>query len=188
MPDKDALRRELRKTAAALRPAYLARSNAAICRALVALDEWKQAETLFCYVSFGAEPETRPLIEAAFTAGKRVCVPRCRPGGVMEARQIRTLDELRPAPFGLREPDDTAPLVPPDELQLVVAPCVAADADGWRLGNGGGYYDRYLAVVRCPVVCLCRGRLLQQGLPHAAHDVQVGMVLTEDALYRAAGH
>lgn len=187
MEDKHTLRSELRKTAAALRPAYLAQSNAAICRTLVALEEWKQAKTLFCYVSFGTEPETRPLIEAAFADGKRVCVPRCRPGGVMEARQIRALSELRPAPFGLREPDADAPLVPAQELELVVAPCVAADADCWRLGNGGGYYDRYLPAVRCPVVCLCRGKLLQQSLPRAAHDIRVAMVLTEDALYRAAG-
>lgn len=153
---------------------------------MLSLEQWQAAETIFCYVSVNAEPDTRRLIENALAAGKRVCVPRCLGGGVMEGRQVTALSQLKPAPFGLLEPDVSAPLIPPQELDLVVAPCVAADREGWRLGYGGGYYDRYLPRVACPVICLCRGRLLQQQLPHGPMDIQATGVLTEAGLWLTA--
>jgi 5-formyltetrahydrofolate cyclo-ligase len=59
-------------------------------------------------------------------------------------------------------------------------PCVAADRQGYRLGYGGGYYDRFLAGVACKTACLCRERLLQDILPHDDFDRPADIVVTEE--------
>ena len=81
--------------------------------------------------------------------------------------------------FGIPEPDGTARLLRPREINLMIVPCIAADRQGYRLGHGGGYYDRYLANTTGITVCLCRERLLQANLPHDALDRRVDIVLTE---------
>lgn len=178
--EKKALRLAASRRALAFTEEYIAASNAAITEKLLALPEYAAAQTVFTYVSVGREADTRAFITAALEAGKRVCVPLCFDGGRMEARVITSLSQLRPARLGLLEPCDTAPRVPPGELQLAVAPCVAADMQNMRLGHGGGYYDRFLPHVSCPVICLCRARLVWPRLPAGPFDLRVSRVLTEE--------
>jgi len=177
--EKIRLRSKLRKLAQGMSADAVVRSDRGIAETLLALDVWKRAKSVFIYISMGWEPQTRGLIQAALQAGKMVAVPRCMDGGVMEARVIDTLEGLREGRFGSLEPDAGHPLLPAEAIDLVVAPCVAADRQGYRLGHGGGYYDRYLPYVRGTVVCLCRGRLLQPVLPHEALDRPVDVVITE---------
>lgn len=184
---KKALRTQLRRQAGQLPGEYLAASDEAIARRLLALPQWQQAKTVFLYLSMGTEPHTHGLLDHALAQGKRVGVPRCLGGSVMEARQVTGLRGLVPKVFGILEPDETAPLLEPREFDLVVAPCVAADEQCHRLGNGAGYYDQYLTRVDCPVVCLCRGRLVQKRVPVQAFDIPVDMVLTEDGLIERRG-
>lgn len=140
----------------------------------------KKRLVVFIYVSVKNEPDTREYINYLLSAGHRVCVPLCKGEGIMEARYISSLDELSPAGFGLLEPGADAPFAAPEELDLVIAPCVAADIHGVRLGYGGGYYDRFLPQVSCPVICLCRCEMLQQNLPAQGHDIKVAAVVTEN--------
>jgi 5-formyltetrahydrofolate cyclo-ligase len=184
MCEKADLRAQMRQLRAAWSPAYIAASDLMIEERLLGLPAWRAAQTVFSYVSVGAEPSTRGLLSAALKAGKRLCVPKCQKRGIMRAREIRALAELKPAPFGLLEPGEDAPLVAPADIDLVIVPCLAADAQGHRLGHGGGYYDRYLRLIRCPSICLCRGQALLPAVPAEAHDVRVQMVLTEDGLLR----
>ncbi len=180
---KQRLRREAAVVAQGFDAAYLARSDAAILQQVCALPAYRAAHMVFCYISVGGEPDTRALIEKMLAEGKRVCVPRCLPAGVMEARCIASLAEVAPARFGLLEPDETARHILPEEVDLVILPCVSADKEGRRLGNGGGFYDRYMAQLAAPSVCLCRGRLLAQHLPEEAFDRRVDRVVTEDGIW-----
>ena len=109
--------------------------------------------------------------------------------GVMQARAVRSLEELAPAgPYGIPEPPAGAPEVPPQRLALCVLPCLAAAPDGTRLGYGGGYYDRFLPLACNAVkIALCRAALLEPVLPRECHDVRADFVLTEDALYACKG-
>ncbi len=176
---KRELRQELRRLTKDLDEAYVRYSNEGIEELLYLLPEWKAARTVFLYISMGNEPHTHGIFHAAVSSGKRVGVPRCLGNGIMEAREVKDMDKLTPKSFGILEPNEEAPLVAPGEFDLVVAPCLAADQHCYRLGNGGGYYDRFLPSVKCPVICLCRGRLLQTSLPKEEFDVPVDMVLTE---------
>ncbi len=165
-------------------PDYFAESNRAIEEAVLSLGAWRAAQVVFCYVSVRNEPSTRRLLSAALESGKRLCVPRCAGNGIMYAHEIRSLDALRPGPYGLLEPEQRAPVVPAGAVELAIVPCVAADRQGHRIGHGAGYYDRYLAHLDCPSVCLCRGRALFPTVPAEKHDLPVSMVLTEQELIR----
>lgn len=179
---KAALRRRLGEGQARLKPAYLRDSDQRITAAVLALKEWKAAKSVFLYLSVGNEPDTHALLARAWQEGKRTAVPRCLKGGVMEAREIASMEGLTPKSFGILEPDETFPLIPPEEIDLVLAPCMAADRTLHRLGHGAGYYDRYLPQVRCPAVCLCRGVFLLEEVPVDGLDVKVDRVVTEDGV------
>lgn len=179
---KSELRYELARARKAWTKDYLAASDAEISARVLALPEWQKAACVFIYVSVRTEPDTRALIDAALKAGKRVAVPLCGAPGEMDAREITSVDELLPRAYGLLEPSEDAPVVSPEEFDLAVIPCVAADERGYRLGHGGGYYDRYLPMMRCPRVCLCRGRELMLEVPIEPTDVPMDMIITENRI------
>ena len=177
--EKQKLRQSLRALTDALPEDYIARSNRTIEKSVLTLDAWKQAKAVFVYVSMGREPDTHGLLQAALSQGKTLAVPLTFAGGVMDARVITSMNDLKPGRMGILEPGAGAPFLAPDQIDLIVVPCIAADLQGCRLGHGGGYYDRYLAQVRCHTVCLCREKLLQEMLPRDATDILVDWVVTE---------
>lgn len=86
----------------------------------------------------GWEIDTRPILSAALTDGKRLCVPLCTGPGLMELRQIMALDQLAPGAYGLPEPPSDAPAVAVDAVDLAVLPCMGCNHLGHRLGRGRG--------------------------------------------------
>ena len=181
--EKAALRKKAAEKLKTLNRLYLRRSDERILESLLRLPAVQAAQTLFCYVSVEREPDTRRFLETLLAAGKTVAVPRCQGGGLMDGCHIRGFSELVPAPYGLLEPGGEARVIDPASLELVVAPCVAADLQGGRLGHGAGYYDRFLAKTHCPSVCLCRGQLIQDKIPMDDRDRFMDIVLTEEGLF-----
>ena len=133
----------------------------------------------------GGEPDTARLLPALWARGKAVCLPRCLPGHGMEARLVRPDSALIPHPYGMLEPGEDCPLVGKDAIGLVLVPGLAFDPSGGRLGQGGGFYDRWLADYAGCTAALCRTALLLPQVPRAPHDRGVELVLTEHGLYRA---
>lgn len=176
---KAALRAQARAFLAAAGPEETAAWGRAMAESLTKTDLWRHARSVFCFVSTAREPDTRPLLERALAEGKTLCVPRTGPEGFMEAVPVDSLDRLTPARFGLLEPAPDLPALAPEQLELVVAPCLMAAPGGLRLGQGGGYYDRFLPRCRCPVVLLCPSPLIAPDLPAEAHDRRADLVLTE---------
>lgn len=181
--EKQQLRGIVRRLEAALEPEYRARSSAAIARRLLAMPEYRQAGTVFCFVSTPREIDTLPILTDALAAGKRLCVPLCTGPGLMEARQITSLSQLAPGAFGIPEPGPETPALPVDAIDFAVLPCLSCNHAGQRLGRGGGYYDRFLSHYRGGTVLVCRERLIRQEIPVEPHDYPVPWVLTERALY-----
>lgn len=176
--NKPALREHYRSVRKAI-PAHEREDRSdVIARLLVTIERYEHAGSLFVYVAAGTEVQTLGLIEAALADGKTVAVPRVAPDeGVMHPLVIRSLGDLAPGRFGIQEPTthevfDTTP-------DLVVVPGLAFTRSGRRLGQGGGYYDRYLA--QHPAVYkvgVCFNEQLADHLPMDEHDVGMDEVIT----------
>jgi len=183
--EKKALRRRMLDAAGAADPAAGAAADARICALLEALPEYRAARTVFCFVGTEREINTRPFLERVLADGKCLCVPRCRKKGEMDAKRIRSLDELEKGYYGLWEPPASCESIAPAALELAVIPCVSCSHDGARLGHGGGFYDIYFeAHPQIPTVMICREALICGQIPGEAHDLTFPTVITEKGLWR----
>jgi 5-formyltetrahydrofolate cyclo-ligase len=141
--------------------------------------EIRDAGTVAAYVSIGTEPGTGPLLGALAAAGIRVLLPVLLPDDDLDWAEHRGL--LAPGSRGLQEPRGprlgSAAIAGVD---AVVAPGLAADRRGVRLGRGGGSYDRALARVpgdRPVLLLLYDGEILDH-IPQEPHDRPVNVALT----------
>ena len=146
----------------------------------LALPQVEAADTVMAFYGTGREPDTLPLLRALLEKGKRVVLPVCLPRRGMEARQLLDPDRLVPNRYGIPEPDRSCPAVDKREIAVALIPNLMVDREGYRLGWGGGYYDRWLVDYPGFTVCVCRrGRLLER-MPREKFDIPVKLVLIEE--------
>jgi 5-formyltetrahydrofolate cyclo-ligase len=161
---------------------------------LVELPEYEAARTVLWYIDCRSELRTRHFLPAALASPKRIVVPYCT---VDEAGAnklglwlLTGMDELIVGKWKILEPPrgrwgEPGKEVPPEEVDLVIAPGVGFSRQGARMGNGQGYYDRLLQRVRpdCPLIGLCYECQLFDNLIVSPHDVFMDKVVTERAVY-----
>jgi 5-formyltetrahydrofolate cyclo-ligase len=181
---KAALRTEARSRRDRFAADDRGRASRAIEARLAALPELRAAEVVHCYIGIGSEVATEELIRALFQRGQRVVAPRVAPGGVLEHLEMTDLDALVPGPMGLREPNAaTAPRVELREVDVMLVPGLAFDATGYRLGYGGGYYDRAITALsahhHATTVGLAFEAQLVDDVPREEHDQPVHLIVTE---------
>lgn len=142
---------------------------------------WQQADTIGIYLSFGNEWDTRTIIEKAWQSGKNVAVPKTNPA-VKELNfyQINDFSEVRKGHFNLEEPIvEKTKLVEKDAIDLLIVPGLVFSKDGYRIGFGGGYYDRFLTDFIHPTVSLVWSGQLVEYLPTDWYDIPVQYLCTE---------
>jgi 5-formyltetrahydrofolate cyclo-ligase len=180
-PDiKKALRDALLREITALPAEYIAASDAGILEKLSTLPEFVTAGVILFYYSVNREPDTHRAIELALRLGKTVALPISYRGGVMRAHEVLSAGDPIPGLHGIPAPPESSRLIEKDEIDLIIVPALSFDGAGFRLGYGGGYYDRYLPGARAYTVGLARRRLLKPSVPREPHDVPVRCVVTEE--------
>lgn len=116
--------------------------SASICQTLQSWSVFGRSRLTLAYCSFRGEPDLSPLLQQHRVWG----LPRCEDQALTWHRWFSTCHwPLRPGTYGITEPDPNSPLVDPDRVDLILIPCLACDVNGYRLGYGGGFYDRMLA-------------------------------------------
>ena len=133
------------------------------------------------YASTAEEIDLYPLMEQLLTEGRRIALPEIVGSGVMEARVLPAMDALTPGAFGILTPDPArGDRISPEEIDVIIVPGAAFDADGGRLGLGGGYYDRYLLrASRAVRLVLAYDVQIVPHVPMGAQDVRVDAILSE---------
>ena len=145
MPARRIREEKLRQRLALEREPWESMSKS-IAQRLISTPMYREAETVFVYVSFRNEPDTDGIIRQALLDGKHVAVPKCAEPPLMEFYEIKDPDELSPGRFGILEPSVCLPQAKRciDSGTLIIIPGSAFDRKGNRLGMGAGYYDAYL--------------------------------------------
>jgi 5-formyltetrahydrofolate cyclo-ligase len=141
--EKSELRARMRALRAAVPPDERLRLARAVEGHVFALPEMQAARTVLLFYSFGSEVETSGMAERVHGEGKRLLLPYLE-AERMEAAEVLPDDELVTSSYGPREPARRV-AVDPADVDVVIAPGLAFDREGYRLGYGGGHYDRYLS-------------------------------------------
>lgn len=141
--------------------------------AVAELPEYCAATAVMAFKGFGSEPDTDPLFARAAAEGKRLLVPRIDDGEIVVCDATGPMVRSR---IGVEEPQ--GPALPLDIVEFVVVPGLAFTPDGYRLGYGGGFYDRFLPRVSAPNAGVCFAEQIVDDLPVEAHDIRVQRVIS----------
>ena len=180
---KKALRKEISSLLSAQSAEERDQKSRVIGQKLFKTPVFQRSGTVCFYVSMSMEVNTRPMIEESLKAGKKVLVPLVDlENKELKLKEIRDLKkDLAPGVLGILEPVAGTRDADVQEVQCVVVPGLGFDAQGNRLGRGGGFYDRFLARLpaKVPTIGLAFSFQVFPQIPLDGHDHAVEVVLTE---------
>jgi 5-formyltetrahydrofolate cyclo-ligase len=177
--DKPTLRRQWLAQRRSLTPIEWRRRSDQICDRLRQLPEYIQAQTVLAYSSYRQEPDLSPLWN---DHSKVWGLPRCVDRDLVWHRFDRRGDTLQTGAFGILEPSATRPVLSASQVDLILVPCVGCDRRGYRLGYGGGFYDRLLVDpdwARIPTIGITFSPMVVDRLPVDPWDRPLAQVCTE---------
>jgi 5-formyltetrahydrofolate cyclo-ligase len=162
----------------------VAEASDRICRTLLAMDSYRDAQTVMAYAAFGKEIDLTKVLERAWADGKRVLLPRVdKVRKEIDACYVSGYDDLRPGVWGILEPKKEQPIWQGEQsVDVIYMPGLAFDRQGHRLGYGGGYYDKFIASVGKPrplLVAVAFAEQVVESVPSEPHDALVDVVVTE---------
>ncbi|HLS60601.1 MAG TPA: 5-formyltetrahydrofolate cyclo-ligase [Virgibacillus sp.] len=147
---------------------------------------WVDSQTIGITISKDFEWNTRPIIEQAWKLGKTVCVPKCYPKeNKLIFYKLDSYEQLESSYNQLLEPKTTGTeQINKKRIDLLIVPGILFDKNGYRIGFGGGYYDRYLADYPNETVSLLTRAQLIEDLPVHSLDINVKQLITEQGVYK----
>ena len=208
MDEKKAIRAEVSAKKKALPMEEVERQSMELKERFCQLDAYKDAACIYAYMSYNEEVRTMPIIEQAWTDGKRVAVPKTYASGAkvnsngkaipdfMEFIYIRSMEDCTEGYMGIPEPKDaicgideagdldlSKAQVAEEQKVLLLMPGLAFDRTGNRIGYGGGFYDKYLHShrdVKFTTVALCFDFQVYDQIPTKAHDEKMDLIISPD--------
>ena len=175
---KKIIRKQCRQTRQNLSEPFRTLASRQICKRIANLQAFQNASVVLTYMPIKAEVDLRPLLDD-FPHITWV-LPRILPEPEHSmVFHIYDPNLLVYHPFGMAEPSKNLPLIAPDAIHLALVPGLAYDSQGWRLGYGGGYYDRFLQDFAGLSLGVVYEALFLDALPRGHYDVPVNGVVTE---------
>ncbi len=184
---KRELRLEMQRACRAISAAEAASCGRRVAEILAAQSEFQRAPRVVTFLSLPDEISTDALISLARGSSKGVLVPRVLDDHQLEFVDFMSDTAVESSALRVREPTGAVTSVPLAAGDLLLAPGLAFDRSGGRLGRGAGYYDRALeaaAALELAVFGLAYSFQVVERVPQEAHDRRVGSVITEEGCYR----
>ncbi len=181
---KGELRKRMKMTRDAL-PAEARRLRSQrIANAVVAMSEFQAAQTIAAYSAIQSEADVVEVVEQSWTDQKIVAFPRANPETKeLVFHRVEALDDLRPGAHGIPEPVESAPVIEKSNIDFALVPALAVDANGFRIGYGGGYYDRALPHLVNAFSCVVAyGFQVISEVPLFSDDAAVDAIVTDTAI------
>ncbi|HKL11318.1 MAG TPA: 5-formyltetrahydrofolate cyclo-ligase [Clostridia bacterium] len=186
------MKEDLRKTILSKRDNMCASDNkrlsGTICRSLIALSPYEASKTVMCFLSFRSEVDTNIIIKNILDSGKRLVVPVADiKTKSLKLSYVKNMGDLVPGAYGILEPSPSAfREASPEDIDLVLVPGACFNLKGYRIGYGGGYYDRFLPKIRKDALSLglCFDFQIVSSIKPEKHDIPVDIVLTEKRMIK----
>ena len=185
MQTKEILRKKIRKALSEISEDKRSRESHLICAQMYSLDVFTHAKHIAAYIPMRHEIDITPLLHEILKTQKKLSIPKCLPNFQMNFKQIHNLEEdLQSGAYGILEPKGYLLSADYDTIDLVIVPALAVDIHGYRLGHGGGYYDRFLKehghkMLKCTLIY---EDMLLQDLPCEPHDACMDVILTQERI------
>lgn len=184
--DKKILRKEILKERDNINTVEREQMDKKILKRFFESNYYAEARNIFIYISYGSEINTRKIINKALKENKKIYVPRTEfKNRLMDAVEIKSLDNLTENSYGILEPLKKEPYIEPGELDLIVVPGVAFDRNGGRMGYGAGFYDRYFKKIntdnikKITKLALAYDFQVIERVPMNEQDIPVNYIITE---------
>lgn len=179
--DKKQLRKDVIATINQMPTSEYEQSSLAIADRLLKEPSIINGKTIAITISRKTEVDTENIIERLWALGKTVVVPKCHPADrSMTFHKIENFEQLEIVYMDLKEPiESQTEYIEANEIDIIIVPGVVYDRKGYRIGYGGGYYDRFLTQhtgVRISLAFQCQ---LIDCVPKESHDVPVHLIITE---------
>ncbi|MDH3199302.1 MAG: 5-formyltetrahydrofolate cyclo-ligase [Myxococcales bacterium] len=182
---KAELRKRMRSVRGALPVSACETRSAEIAKRVVGLEGFESAKTILAFSSIRCEVRTQAIMQAAWTAGKQVALPRVVEND-LHLHRIGVDTELVEGAFGVPEPPEEAPRISTETVDFAIVPALAVDLRGYRIGYGGGYYDRLLPLLKNAQSCaLAFDFQLIAEVPELPIDIPVDIVVTDQRVFEA---
>ncbi|MGC3959380.1 MAG: 5-formyltetrahydrofolate cyclo-ligase [Verrucomicrobiota bacterium] len=177
---KAQLREQIRTRMKSLTPAARRSGGAELCARLRAQRVWQESNAVLLFAPLPDEPDVWPLLTEALAAHKQVALPSfiATTNNYIARRVTNPARDLVIGKFGIREVAELSPEMELNQLDLVLAPGVAFDLHGRRLGRGKGFYDRLLAAVRGTKCGVAFDEQLVDAVPVGPLDIPLNCILT----------
>ncbi len=156
--------------------------DAEIALSVLSLKEYKESRAVFLYISKELEVDTSAIFNAALADGKNVAAPICdKDTKRMDFYRVSSAEELKKGSYGILEPNsEICEKVTDLSSGLCIVPGLSFDGEGYRLGFGMGYYDRFLPRFGGTSVGICYSDCVCRRLPHGYYDRSVTVLVTEE--------
>ena len=176
--DKSTLRRKILQQRQSLSATEWQLKSNLICDRLQTSTLFQEAQTILAYFSFRQEADLSPL----FSLDKNWAFPRCV-GKSLVWHLWQPEEDLKIGKYGIKEPRSTATVISPSTADLILVPTVACDRQGYRLGYGGGFYDRLLGSQgSLPSIGIVFDFAYLDRLPIDTWDVRLNSICSETKL------
>ncbi len=182
---KKEIRSQMRRIRREMSPQTVQEKNDRIYKRLIATQQYRRAKTVVVYVSKELEVDTRRLMEHAWADGKQVAAPRCVENTrLMKMHLIGSMEDLEEGAYGILEPYSDLPVLEDTTNAICIVPAFCNDYRGYRVGYGGGYYDRYLSTFQGVKIGVNYSDCVRPKLIGGRYDVPVDLLVTDRYLRR----
>ena len=182
------IRKQHLERRAAIPPEVRAVRDGKICKNILSSAAYRYADVILLYYPIKGEINVLPIMEAALAAGKKVAFPKCcAEDRSMVFHYASSEADFEKGAYGLREPLPTLPYFDPltegEKNVLCIVPAVVYDRKGYRVGYGGGYYDRFFGKFRPASIGVVYEEFILRSVPHGRFDISVDVVISERGFY-----
>lgn len=182
MTERELLRLEMKQKREEASMLQVMEMSARISERIIAMPEYRRAKRVFCYYSLPMEVQTGGLIREMLREGKEVYLPVTGRDHALKAVRLRDPGAVHRGAFRVMEPDGDEE-INPSELDIILAPGLAFDRAGGRIGYGAGCFDRFLPMCRGMIAGLAFEMQMVDEVPMEPHDIRMDRVITEDGVY-----